>query len=458
MTVSTTTSGVTRTGDGVTLEFSFSFEARLAAEIFVSEIVGLALVAVDPADYVVAIEPDGVGGTVTFTVAPINGANLYIFRETAQTQLVSVSNQTRYNPEVVEGVWDKLAFLIQELTELANRSVKTVPGGDPDALIETLETSAASAEADAAAAAASAAAAALFDPGNLAGLLALTLSANKLAYPTGATTWALADFTAFARTLLDDADAATALLTLGVAQNFLVHPKKKAIALWQAVGDQAAATQLGFSALLAGSTGTPTPNLGTIWGRIKKMRLYAAAAVNAIVSFRSADALYSVGGVNAGFGGFEADFVWGMETGCSNPTHRAFCGMRSGIVAPTDVEPSTLLNMVGMGWDAADTNIQFMKNAGSGSANKIDLGASFPVPTADNSTMYRLNMYSPPGTAQSVVYTVTNLITGATSSGTVTTNLPATSTGIGPVIQASSGGTSSVVGINLSQMYLETTL
>lgn len=42
-------------------------------------------------------------------------------------------------------------------------------------------------------------------------------SANKFAYYTGSNTVALADLTAFARTLLDDADAATALATLGIS-------------------------------------------------------------------------------------------------------------------------------------------------------------------------------------------------------------------------------------------------
>lgn len=108
-----------------------------------------------------------------------------------------------------------------------------------------------------------------------------------------------------------------------------------------------------------------------------------------------------------------------------------------------------------MGWDAADANVQMMFNDASGTCTKVDLGASFPVPSTDRSTLYELELYSPPGTTQTVYWRVTNLITGDVTSGTQTTDLPIVSGLLAPRLWMSVGGTSSVIGMALGNVYLD---
>lgn len=225
--------------------------------------------------------------------------------------------------------------------------------------------------------------------------------------------------------------------------------------VWKASAGVAAPSAIGGAAPTAIGTNTlaapATTNLFTRKPRTEY--LVTVAATTAIAGWRGVVNTVTVGGDAATVGGFFYRCDWGPATGVATATSRAFVGLRNLSTAPTDVEPSTLINCIGMGWDAADTNVQIMHNDGSGACTKIDLG--FAVPTADRTQLYELEMFSPKGTTQSVTYTVTNINTGAVATGTVTTNLPGTTALLSSQGWMSVGGTSSVIGIALNSMWLD---
>jgi hypothetical protein len=228
------------------------------------------------------------------------------------------------------------------------------------------------------------------------------------------------------------------------------------VAMFLPNGNSTTATQWGIAYT---STGTASTASVATTNRFSRMRgleyLVTVAATTAVVGFRGNNNQWTIGAATAGDGGFMDIMRWGPAIGVSTTTNRAFSGMRV-VTTPTDVETSSIVNMVGMGWDAADTNIQMMHNDGSGTATKIDLGASFPVPTVDRTSVYELVLFARPGTTQSVGYRVTDLVSGAEASGTITTDLPTNTTLIAPVAQMSVGGTSSVVGLKIFSHYIET--
>jgi hypothetical protein len=235
------------------------------------------------------------------------------------------------------------------------------------------------------------------------------------------------------------------------------HVGVNKISWWQAAGNSTTITAIGAGSLTATGTATTanvaTTNIHTYARRVEF--LVTTAATTAVAGWRNPTAMWSIGAAIAGQGGFHHITRWGPATGVATTTNRAFVGMTNSTAAPTDVEPSSITNMCGMGWDAADTNIQFMYR-GAGAVTKVDLGANFPVPTADRTKLYEIVMFALPGTTQSLSYRVVDLGTGATATGTITTGLPTTTTLLTPRGWMSVGGTSSVIGIAMVSVYVET--
>lgn len=162
------------------------------------------------------------------------------------------------------------------------------------------------------------------------------------------------------------------------------------------------------------------------------------AAVGAIASARLLQTVHSLAN------GFVVNAVGGPDTGTSIAGDRFFMGLRASTAAPTDVDPSTMTSILGIGWDAADTEVQVMQNSASGAATKTSTG--WAVPSVDSQTMYHLHLYARAG-ATEVGYKVTDLHTGLVVRGTLAGDLPAAATFMGYQAYHSTGATSSVVGL-----------
>jgi hypothetical protein len=223
---------------------------------------------------------------------------------------------------------------------------------------------------------------------------------------------------------------------------------------WFPAGNSTTVELLASQALSATGTATQaavaTTNIHTKMKRLDY--LVTVAAANAVAGWRYAPTAAS--GQHWIDGGFHYVCRFGPGTGQTTTTTRSFTGLAVSNAAPTDVEPDTLVSIIGCGWRAADANIQIFHNDAAGTATPIDLGASFPVPAVNYTKVYELALYCAPG-AISVQYLFTDVTTGATAAGTLSSNLPSTTGLLLPRSWMSVGGTSSVIGITLMSCYLE---
>jgi hypothetical protein len=98
----------------------------------------------------------------------------------------------------------------------------------------------------------------------------------------------------------------------------------------------------------------------------------------------------------------------------------------------TGILVSTLTNIIGVGNETGDANLQVFHNDGTGTATKVDLGVNFPANRtagAISTTVYSIKLYNE-CMSTDVKYEVKNNETGSIANGTISTNLPLTSQGL----------------------------
>lgn len=107
-------------------------------------------------------------------------------------------------------------------------------------------------------------------------------------------------------------------------------------------------------------------------------------------------------------------------------------GQTTDLTYTDSITVASMLNIIGVGSDAADTNLQVFSNDGTGTSTKVDLGASFPANRtagAAMTTTYSIELYNA-FNSSTVLYRVINCESGASAEGTISTDLPATTQGL----------------------------
>ena len=180
------------------------------------------------------------------------------------------------------------------------------------------------------------------------------------------------------------------------------------------------------------TVGTTTARTITTANQLTRMRrigFVSSTTTGSLASSRVAVAQITLGTGN-GMGGFLKVIRFATSDAATVAGARMFVGISATTSAPTNVEPSTLVNSIGVGHGASDTNLKIYYG-GSAAQTPIDLGPNFPDNTL-SADVYELALYSAPNWAGLVSYEVTRLNTGDVATGDLTgtsgTQLPAPTT------------------------------
>lgn len=213
----------------------------------------------------------------------------------------------------------------------------------------------------------------------------------------------------------------------------------------------------GGAAIDISSIGSGTHRIGkastTIGPQMRRVGYVSVATAGNAAGVRNAAQQFQVSSNSAsGQWTFSARFQ--ASDAVAVTAARTFIGMANTAALIGNVNPSTLLHIIGVGADSGDANLQIMHNDGSGSATKVDMGSGFPAHSL-SADAYELTL-TVAANGASVAYTLKNLCTGNAASGTISTDLPAAEKLLAPHLWRNNGATALAVGIDVMQFAVET--
>ncbi|HVA10685.1 MAG TPA: hypothetical protein VNG32_00770 [Candidatus Dormibacteraeota bacterium] len=150
--------------------------------------------------------------------------------------------------------------------------------------------------------------------------------------------------------------------------------------------------------------------------RMRRLSLVSSSTAGTLSSYRIGAAQIQLGDGN-GNGGFFKIMRFGCSDAATVSGARQFFGISTSTSAPTNVEPSTLTNAVGIGHGAADTNMN-LYYGGSVAQTPINLGSNFPINTL-SADAYELALFSPSDQFETIYYEVTVLNSGHVATGVI---------------------------------------
>lgn len=223
---------------------------------------------------------------------------------------------------------------------------------------------------------------------------------------------------------------------------------------WQPNANSATLSSFGIVApTVTGTAQQKNVASTSLYTSMRRLGYSSAAGAGNVGGIRLPAQLFWLGNA-AGLGGFFLQVTHGCGDAATVAGARQFVGFRGITTAPTDIDPSTQTDIIGMGHDAGQTTMQIMHNDAAGVATMVDLGANFPTQTL-STDVYEMTLYATTN-ATTVNYRVERLNTGHVATGTISTNLPANTTLLAIQMWRGNGATALAVTPDLFNLYIET--